>query len=683
MTEQATPAPSPTHSVPAPRDPHLRAMAYCIRFLSMDAVQQANSGHPGAPMGLADVATVLFKDFMQFDASDPHWLDRDRFVLSNGHASMLLYSLLYLTGYQDMTIEEIKRFRQVGSKTAGHPEYSHAEGIELTTGPLGQGIAESVGMALAERIMNAHFGDDLVNHHTYVFLGDGCLMEGISQEAISLAGHLKLGHLIAFWDNNSISIDGATSLSVSDNEIERFHASGWHVLEIDGHDTDAIRQAIETARATQDRPTLIACKTIIGFGFPTKAGTQKAHSDAPGEAEIAGARKILDWNSPPFDIPDDLLKAWREVGAKGREARLAWADRVKAAPEDLRSEFERRTSGKLPQDWKKAIAAARQAFIADGKEMATRKASGDVLNHLFDAIPELLGGSADLTPSNNTKTKQQVEIKPGQYAGSYIHYGVREHGMAAAMNGIALHGGLIPYGGTFLCFSDYCRPAIRLSAMMRVRTIYVMTHDSIGLGEDGPTHQPVEHLAALRAIPQLAVYRPGDAIETAECWELILEQPRRAALLALSRQPLPLLRHEADGENRSARGAYILHDAEGGPRQVTLLATGSELQLAVEAREILQGEGVPTAVVSMPCRLLFEEQDKDYKRAVLGDSPARVAVEAAVELGWDRYIGTEGKFIGMHSFGESGKIQDVYDKFGITTDAVVRAAREILKDLAV
>ncbi|MEK7914425.1 transketolase [Burkholderia contaminans] len=667
-------------AVPPPRDPHLRALANCIRFLAMDAVQKANSGHPGAPMGLADVATVLFKEFMQFDASTPHWIDRDRLVLSNGHASMLLYSLLYLTGYSDMTLDEIKRFRQVGSKTPGHPEYSHAEGIELTTGPLGQGLAESVGMALAERIMNAHFGDDLVDHYTYVFLGDGCLMEGISHEAISLAGHLRLGRLIAFWDNNSISIDGATSLAVSDNEIERFHAAGWRVLEIDGHDTDAIRRAIETARTTNDRPTLIACRTIIGFGFPTKAGTERAHSDAPGEDEIAGARQTLDWHSPPFEIPDDLLKAWREIGARGRNTRLAWEERVGRAPQALRTEFERRNAGKLPDDWKQAIAAARQVFIASRSEMATRKASGEVLDRLFDAIPELLGGSADLTVSNNTKTKNQIAIEPGQFKGSYLHYGVREHGMAAAMNGIALHGGLIPYGGTFLCFSDYCRPAIRLSAMMRVRSIFVMTHDSIGLGEDGPTHQPVEHLAALRAIPQLAVYRPADPIEAAECWELILEQPRRAALLALSRQPVPLVRNEPGNDNESARGAYILRKADGGPRRLTLLATGSEVHLAVQARDILQKEGVPTTVVSMPCRLLFEEQPRDYQEAVLGASPARVAVEAAVELGWERYIGPKGRFVGMHSFGESGKINDVYEKFDITVEAIVRAARDVLRD---
>jgi transketolase len=497
-----------------------------------------------------------------------------------------------------------------------------------------------------------------------------------------MAGHYKLGHLIAFWDNNSISIDGATSLAVSDNEIMRFRASGWHVQEIDGHDTDAIRDAITAARAVTDQPSMIACKTVIGFGFPTKAGTQKAHSDAPGEEEIAGARKILGWDSPPFVIPENLLQEWREIGAKGRAARLAWADRVKAAPEPLRVEFERRMSGELPADWKQAIAAARTEFIASGKEMATRSASGAVLDHLAAAIPELLGGSADLTPSNNTKAKGMIEIKPGDYSGTYMHYGVREHGMAAAMNGIALHGGLIPYGGTFMCFSDYCRPAIRLAALMQIRTIFVMTHDSIGLGEDGPTHQPVEHLAALRAIPHLAVFRPGDPVETAECWELILEAPRRAALIALSRQPMPLLRKEPGAENKSAKGAYVLLEAEGGERKLTLMGTGSELHLAAQAREILQKEGIPTAVVSMPCRLIFEEQDAAYKKAVMGSTHARVAVEAAVEMGWDRYLGFDGRFVGMHGFGASGKIGDVYAKFDITTDAVVRAARETLAAVA-
>ncbi|MGO6852754.1 transketolase [Rhizobium leguminosarum] len=662
---------------PAPKDQRLRDLADCIRFLSMDAVQQAKSGHPGMPMGMADIAAVLFSEFLKFDAADPYWFDRDRFVISNGHGSMLLYSLLYLTGYKDMTIEEIKRFRQIDSRTAGHPEYRHATGIETTTGPLGQGIANSVGLALGERIMNASFGDNLVNHHTYVFLGDGCLMEGISHEAISLAGHLKLGKLIAFWDDNSISIDGATSLAESDDHPARFRAANWHVQQIDGHDTDAIRAAIIEAQKVTDRPSMIACKTIIGFGFPTRAGTQKAHSDAPGEDEIAGARKILGWTSPPFEIPEALLNDWRKIGAKGGPARMAWAVRVQTASPDKRDDFERRMNGELPSGWRAAIAAAKQELSGSEKDLATRQASGIVLNHLFDAIPELLGGSADLTPSNNTKAKNQVEIKPGEYGGSYLHYGVREHGMAATMNGLALHGGLIPYGGTFLTFSDYCRPAIRLAAIMEVRSIFVMTHDSIGLGEDGPTHQPIEHLSALRAIPQLAVYRPGDPIETAECWEAIMDAPRQAALIALSRQPMPLLRGDPSDENRSARGAYVLQEAEGGARQLTILASGSELHLAVEARSVLQDEGIRTAVVSMPCRLLFEKQDAAYKKSVLGASRARVAVEAAVQDSWDRYLGLDGVFVGMHEFGASGKIDDVYKKFDITTDAVIRAGREV------
>jgi transketolase len=670
-----TTAPKP---LPAPRDPHLRDLADCIRALAMDAVQNSKSGHPGMPMGMADIATVLFSEFLHFDAADPHWPDRDRFILSNGHGSMLLYALLYLTGYQDMPIEQIQRFRQIDSKTAGHPEYGHAGGIETTTGPLGQGTANSVGMALAERIMNATFGDTLVDHHTYFFLGDGCCMEGISHEAISLAGHLKLGKLIAFFDNNSISIDGATSLAVSDDQTARFRASHWHVQEIDGHDTDAIRAAIKAAQAVTDQPSMISCRTIIGFGFPTRAGTQKAHSDAPGEEEIAGARKLLNWTAPPFVIPQPLLDAWRAIGAKGRTTRMAWADRLKSAPDALRQDFERRTKGELPANWRNAIAVAKKEFLAEPKDIATRAASGAVLNHLFDAIPELLGGSADLTPSNNTKAKNQVEIRPGEYKGSYVHYGVREHGMGAAMNGIALHGGLIPYGGTFMTFSDYNRPAIRLASMMEIRTVFVMTHDSIGLGEDGPTHQPIEHLSALRAIPHLAVYRPGDPIETAECWECILDAPRRAALIALSRQPMPLLRRDAGTENLSAKGGYVLHEADG-KRALTIMATGSELQLAVEARAEMQKQGVPTAVVSMPCRLLFEQQDPTYQRAVLGETHARVAVEAAVDMSWDRYLGFDGRFVGMHGYGASGKIGDVYKKFDITTAAVVRTAQEVVK----
>jgi transketolase len=677
MSSDSAAPTKPAAPLPKPRDPHLFRLANCIRMLSIDAVQKANSGHPGMPMGMADIATVLFSEFMKFDAADPYWMDRDRFIISNGHGSMLLYALLHLTGYQDMTMAEIERFRQVGSKTPGHPEYKHATGIETTTGPLGQGIATSVGIALGEHLMAAHFGAELVDHYTYVFCGDGCLMEGISHEAISLAGHYKLGKLIVFFDHNNITIDGSTDLSVSDDQLARFKASTWHVQEIDGHDTDAIRDAIKKAQATVDQPSLISCRTIIGFGMPTRAGTSKAHSDAPGEEEIKGTRERLDWSSPPFVIPKDLQDAWRAIGARGKGAREAWLKRVAESDAAKRADLEERIEGRLPKDWKKAILDSKKAFLESGKELATRAASGAVLGRLVDAVPEMVGGSADLTPSNNTKTKDMVEIKPADFDGRYIHFGVREHGMAAALNGLALHGGLIPYGGTFMCFSDYCKPSIRLAAMMRIRSIFVMTHDSIGLGEDGPTHQPVEHLAGMRAIPNLAVFRPADAIETAEAWECTLDAARRPSFLALSRQALPLLRDDAGTENKTARGAYVLREASG-KRQATILATGSEVQLAIAAQKTLEAEGISTAVVSMPCWLLFEEQDDSYKDQVLGTEGVTVAVEAAVELGWGRYIGRHGGFVGMHSFGESGKAPEVYQHFGITAEAVTAKVKSLL-----
>jgi transketolase len=675
-SDSSTPS-KPAAPLPKPRDPHLFKMANCIRMLSIDAVQKANSGHPGMPMGMADIATVLFSEFLKFDPSDPHWMDRDRFIISNGHGSMLLYSLLHLTGYADMTMDQLERFRQVGSKTAGHPEYLHATGIETTTGPLGQGIATSVGMALGEHLMAAQFGDALVDHYTYVFCGDGCLMEGVSHEAISLAGHYQLGKLIVFFDHNNITIDGSTDLSVSDDQIARVKASGWHTQEIDGHDTDAIRDAIKKAQAVPDQPSFISCRTIIGFGMPTRAGTSKAHSDAPGEEEIKGTRDRLGWDAPPFVIPDDLAKAWLAVGARGKSVREGWLSRVEKADASKRDDFKQRIEGKLPGDWKKAIAASKKGFLESGKELATRAASGAVLGYLVDAIPAMVGGSADLTPSNNTKTKDMVEIKPEAFDGRYIHFGVREHGMAAALNGLALHGGLIPYGGTFMCFSDYCKPAIRLAAMMKIRSIFVMTHDSIGLGEDGPTHQPVEHLAGFRAIPNLAVYRPADAIETAEAWECTIANAHRPSFLALSRQALPLLRKDAGEENKTARGAYVLKEASS-KRRATILSSGSEVQLAIAAQTALEQQGIPTAVVSMPCWLLFEEQDASYKDAVLGKEGVTVAAEAAVELGWGRYIGRHGGFIGMHSFGESGKAPEVYKKFGITSEAVTAKVKELL-----
>ncbi|RUY16127.1 transketolase, partial [Mesorhizobium sp. M7A.F.Ca.CA.004.12.1.1] len=538
------------------REQHDR-MANAIRFLSMDAVEKANSGHPGLPMGCADIATVLFTRFLKYDPKAPHWADRDRFILSAGHGSMLLYSLLHLTGYEDMTLDQIKHFRQLGSKTAGHPEYGHAAGIETTTGPLGQGLANSVGFALGERIMNAAFGNDLVDHYTYVLAGDGCLMEGVSQEAIALAGHLKLNKLIVFWDNNDISIDGPVSLSDNTDQVARFQASGWNASHIDGTDPEAIAYAIEAARHS-DKPTMIACKTTIGFGAPTKAGTNKAHGSPLGADEIAGARKFFNWDSPPFEIPADILDAWRTAGKAGVKARTDWEGRLAKADAKLKAEFERRISGKLPSNFDAVIADYKKKLSADKPKVATRKSSEMALEVINGALPETIGGSADLTGSNNTKTSQTKNITSDDYGQRYVHYGIREHGMAAAINGLTLHGGLIAYGGTFMCFSDYARPSMRLASLMGIRSIFVMTHDSIGLGEDGPTHQPVEHLAALRAIPNHNVFRPADAVETAECWQIALESEKTPSTLALTRQNLPTVRDEFVARNLSSQGAYEL-----------------------------------------------------------------------------------------------------------------------------
>ncbi|HYL33934.1 MAG TPA: transketolase [Stellaceae bacterium] len=662
--------------LPKPRDPFLFRMANCLRALAMDAVEKAKSGHPGMPMGMADVATVLFTKFLKFDPTDPDWPDRDRFILSAGHGSMLLYGLLYLLGYPQMTISEIENFRQLGSRTAGHPERGHAPGIEVTTGPLSQGIANSVGMALAERILNARFGDDLVDHYTYVMAGDGCLMEGLSHESLGLAGHLRLRKLILFWDNNSISIDGATSLACGDDQIARFKSHGWNTIAIDGHDTDQIAAAIAQAQKS-DRPTLIACRTIIAFGAPTKAGTAAAHGSPLGAEEIAGARRRLGWDSPPFVIPDDLMKAWRAVGARGAVPHAAWRQRLAAADPQSRDELLRRMKGELPAGWRDALANTAKGFAAERKKEATRQSSGRCLETLVPAVPDLIGGSADLTPSNNTMIKGQKIITAADYGGRYLHYGIREHGMAATMNGMAAHGGIVPYGGSFLVFTDYCRPSIRLAALMRLRVIFVMTHDSIGLGEDGPTHQPVEHLAALRAIPNLNVFRPADAVETAECWALALQNFTTPSILALSRQGLPALRSDASAsDNKSARGAYVLAETDG-PRSVTLLATGSEVSIAMAARDQLTAAKIAAAVVSMPCWELFEQQDAAYRRVVLGTAP-RVAVEAACREGWDRYLAPNGAFIGMDGFGASAPAEALYKHFNITSEAVAAAAKALL-----
>jgi transketolase len=646
-------------------------MANALRALAMDAVEKAKSGHPGMPMGMADVATVLFRDFLKFDAADPDWPDRDRFVLSAGHGSMLLYGLLHLTGYADMTLDELKRFRQLGSRTAGHPEYGHAKGIETTTGPLGQGIANAVGMAIAERLLNAKFGADLVDHRTYAICGDGCLMEGISHEAISLAGHLKLAKLTVLWDDNSISIDGPTDLAVSDDQLARFKASGWAAERVDGHDTDAVAAALSRARQSK-RPSLIACRTTIAFGAPTKAGTAAAHGAPLGAAEIASARERLGWPYPPFVAAEEIRAAWRAVGQRGAASAAQWRQRLQAAPSETRAEFLRSQSGTLPAGLDAAIEQVREKFAADSPKLATRQCSNLVIEAIAPVMPELLGGSADLTGSNLTKAKSQKPVTPEDFTGNYIHYGVREHGMAAAMNGIAVHRGLVPYGGTFLIFTDYCRPAIRLSALMKQRVIYVMTHDSIGLGEDGPTHQPVEQLAALRAIPNLLVFRPADGVETAECWSLALREQHAPSVLSLTRQGVPTLRHGAQGDNLSARGAYILADSDG-PRQVTLLATGSEVHLAVAARDTLKSKGIAAAVVSMPCWELFDQQDAAYRASVLGNVP-RVAIEAASTFGWSHYVGDSGTVIGMPGFGASAPAEELYAHFGVTAEKLVEAA---------
>jgi transketolase len=653
----------------------LRRLANAIRALSMDAVENAKSGHPGMPMGMADVATVLFSSFLKFDAADPHWPDRDRFVLSCGHGSMLLYALLWLTGYPGITIENIKHFRKLGSPCAGHPEYGHIPGIETTTGPLGQGISNAVGMALAERHMNARFGGDLVNHKTYVMASDGDLMEGISHEAISLAGHLKLSRLIVLYDDNNITIDGPATLADSTNARQRFEAAGWITDACDGHDAADILRALNAAQ-NADRPVLIACRTIIGYGLPTRAGTQKAHSDAPGAEEIAGARKALNWPYDPFTVPDEILSDWRTIGSRGQEAHAAWEKRKNAAGERAKS-FDTALTGAVPATLGPALTELKAKFSAEKPNTGTRRSSEQVLDVINSHIGGTVGGSADLTPSNNTLTKGLEAITPGHFAGRYIHYGIREHGMAAAMNGMALHGGLVPYGGTFMVFSDYCRPAIRLAALMGIRTIFVMTHDSIGVGEDGPTHQPVEHLAALRAIPNLLVLRPADAVETAECWEIALANQKRPSLLAFSRQDVPTVRETHIAENRAAKGAYELAGAENA--KVTLLATGSEVSLALEARTLLAGQNIAARVVSMPCWKLFEEQPADYRERTLGPGTVKVAVEAASPFGWERYIGTDGGFVGMHGFGASAPYKDVYKHFGITPQAVVEAAQKALK----
>jgi transketolase len=655
-------------------------MANAIRALAMDAVEQAKSGHPGLPMGAADVATVLFTRFLKFDPADPAWPDRDRFVLSAGHGSMLLYALLYLLGYERMTIAEIKSFRQLGSLTPGHPEHGHTPGVETTTGPLGQGLANAVGMAIAERHVAAVFGDDLVDHATFVLVSDGDLMEGISQEAIALAGHLRLRKLIVLFDDNGISIDGPLALADSVDQVKRFEAAGWTASRIDGHDPDAIAAAIEAAKGC-DRPSLIACRTTIGFGAPTKAGTEKAHGSPLGAEEIKGARARLGWESPPFEIPPDVAANWRRAGERGKAARTAWLQRLAALPAAQRAEFERRNrGGDLPQEQiAAAVRGVKEKLAAEPKEIASRIASENALEALMAAAPEMIGGSGDLTGSNNTRPKGIKTLSAADYGGRFIHYGVREHGMAAAMNGMALHGGIIPFSGTFLVFADYCRPAIRLAALMGQRVILVMTHDSIGLGEDGPTHQPVEHLAALRAIPNLLVFRPCDAVETIECWQLALEARDHPSILALTRQNLPQLRLTPGERNLCAAGAYEIAPAQG-RADVSLFATGSEVALAVEAQKRLREQGVAARVVSVPCFELLRARPAAERQEILGTAPVRVGVEAGLRQGWDEIIGSQGAFVGMTGFGASGPAKDLFRHFGITAEKVAEAALSKLKN---
>ena len=644
-------------------------LANAIRFLSIDAVQKANSGHPGMPMGMADVCTVLFRHFLKFDPSRPDWINRDRFVLSAGHGSMLLYALLHLTGYKSVSLNDIKNFRQLDSICAGHPEYEKGTGIETTTGPLGQGIANAVGFAISEEILKSKKGKDIYNHKTYVVAGDGCLMEGISHESLSLAGHLKLKNLVMFFDNNSISIDGPTSLAVSDNYKKRLEAYGWDYIDINGHNEKQIFKAIKKCQNAK-RPTVIACKTTIGFGSPNKSGKSSAHGSPLGDEEIQLVRKKLKWKHAPFEIPKEILQEWRSIGENGKKEVKKWE---KKAGSKLK-----KITNKNSQKLTKLFADAKNMAIKESKPIATRKSSEDILNLLTVHMPELIGGSADLAGSNNTKTKSQKIIKPGNFAGSYIHYGVREHAMCGIMNGIALHGELIPYGGTFLIFSDYCKPSIRLSALMKQRVVYVMTHDSIGLGEDGPTHQPVEQIAGLRAIPNLNVFRPADTIETIECWDLALRQTNTPSVLSLTRQNLKLLRTKNNQMNKCSYGAYEIYRSN--PEiNLTIIATGSEVEIAVEASQQLAKENIHSKVVSMPCQELFEQQESSYKKNLLEETTAKISIEAASTMGWKKYTGNQGVELGIDTFGKSAPYKKIYEHFKLTSNNIIQQAKKIIQ----
>lgn len=649
----------------------IRQMANAIRFLSADAIEKAKSGHPGMPLGMADVATVLFTKFLKINPSSPHWFDRDRFVLSAGHGSMLMYSLLYLLGYKDISIEDIKNFRQLGAKTAGHPEYGHLAGIDMTTGPLGQGISSAVGMALAERMLNAKFGDKLCNHYTYVINGDGCLMEGISEEAISLAGHLRLNKLIVLWDNNNITIDGTVDKANSTDQMMRFQAVGWNTIEIDGHNPEQIEKAILQAQKS-NKPTLIACKTTIGFGAPTKCGTSKCHGAPLGAEEIEAMRKNLGWTAAPFEVPSDILSAWREAGKRNEKTYAEWVQNATKAGK----EFDDIINNRLPKNWDKELLVLEEKCIAEKTKVATRKASQMCLEKIVPSIPQIVGGSADLAASNLTFVEGLKTVTKDDYHGNNVMYGIREHAMGAMMNGMALHGGVLPYGGTFFVFSDYLRPAQRLAALMGLRVIYVLTHDSIGVGEDGPTHQPIEHLASYRAMPNINVFRPCDVVETAETWRVAVETEHTPSILVLSRQGLPMLRTSSK-ENLTAKGGYIISPCQG-KRQATLIATGSEVSLAVEAQKALKEEGIEVSVVSMPCTELFDAQPISYQEEVLGKAP-RIAIEAASKFGWEKYVGLNGDIIGMDGFGASAPAEELYKYFGITKEEIIDSVKDCLR----
>ena len=655
-------------------DPKLKDLSNAIRFLSIDAVQKANSGHPGMPMGMADVATVLFKYYLRFNPKNPKWINRDRFVLSAGHGSMLLYSLLYLTGYKKIKIEDIKNFRQVNSICAGHPEFEDNSGIETTTGPLGQGLGNSVGMAIAQEIFKKRFGSDLINNKTYVIASDGDLMEGISHEAMSLAGHLNLKNLIVFFDNNKISIDGPTSLSVSDNYKKRFEGYGWSFQEINGHNYKQISKAIEKANKSK-KPTIISCKTIIGFGSPNKSGKASSHGAPLGEDEINLVRKKLGWKSKPFEIPDNILNAWREIGLKGDELEKKWKTILEKKSAKIKNEFERLIKGDLSLNFDKVIGDEKLKFFQTRPKMATRQCSSSVISAITDVLPELVGGSADLSGSNNTKTENSIVINAKNFSGNYIHYGVREHAMGAAMNGIALYGGLIPFGGTFLIFSDYLKPSLRLSAIMNLRVIYIFSHDSIGLGEDGPTHQPIEHLESLRSVPNLNVFRPADINETIECWEIALKSKTNPSAIALSRQKLPYVSEHKSGENKCSRGAYVLK-GDMNKAKVSLIASGSEVEIALEAYEKLNNENIDTKVISVPCYDIFNKQKQDYKKEILGEDTFKISIEASTESGWKKAVGKDGVTLGMSTYGKSGPYKEVYKLFNLTSDEVVKIVKE-------